>query len=230
LIEPLFALIDPAIKVSLQCSDSAPLSSGTVICQLAGPIRGILAGERTALNLLQRLSGIATITARYAAQLNGTSAKLLDTRKTTPLLRLLEKKAVKAGGGYNHRFGLYDMILIKDTHVKAAGGPAAALRAVRAAHNGTFPCTVEVEVQNEKEFIEAISEKPNRIMLDNMPCDAMTRCVKHLRDSNLSIDLEASGNVTDQTIRAFAETGVDFISSGALTHSAGSLDIHLIIA
>jgi nicotinate-nucleotide pyrophosphorylase (carboxylating) len=229
LLQPIFFRLDPSMRISVELADGAHLTPGAEICRLDGSIRAILASERTALNFLQRLSGIATRTARMAALCAGTGAQLLDTRKTTPGLRILEKKAVVAGGGRNHRFGLYDMILIKDTHVAAAGGPAAAVRSARTHAGGGPAIKIEVEVQSFEQFREAVAERPDRIMLDNMNCSEMARCVQHLRGAGLRIETEASGNVTEATIAEIARTGVDFISSGAITHSAPALDIHLII-
>lgn len=229
LLAPLFAKIDPMVSVNTVANDGDRLMAGAEICRLNGPVLGILAGERTALNFLQRLSGIATRTASYAAAIAHTRARLLDTRKTTPGLRLLEKMAVRHGGGANHRFGLFDMMLIKDTHVKRAGGVTAALRkAVNARVAGTGP-KIEVEVQTVDGCVEAIALGPDRIMLDNMSIDDMRRCVEMVRLSGAKVELEASGGITLETIAAIAETGVDYISCGALTHSAPALDIHLVI-
>ena len=202
---------------------------GTEICRLDGPVISILAGERTALNFLQRLSGIATLTAEYAAAISHTKTRLLDTRKTGPGLRLLEKMAVRHGGGANHRSGLFDMMLIKDTHVKRAGGVAAALRKAMDFRGNKKEPTIEVEVQSVDECIEAIALGPDRIMLDNMNTDDIRRCVEMVRLSGAKVELEASGGITLETIAKIAETGVDFISCGALTHSAPALDIHLVI-
>ena len=227
LCAPVFGHVDPSIKVSVLLDDGARLMPGSEICRLSGSAYGICAGERTILNFLQRLSGIATLTARFAASLEGTRARLLDTRKTTPLLRVLEKRAVVAGGGHNHRFGLFDMVLIKDTHIEAAGGVTAALTRVHSRKNASIK--VEIEVQTYEQMVEAAEGKPDRIMFDNMPCALITRCVEYIRSRKLPIETEASGNVTEATIAAIARTGVDFISSGAITHSARALDIHLII-
>jgi nicotinate-nucleotide pyrophosphorylase (carboxylating) len=229
LIEPVFHAVDPALTVSQPAAEGSRLSSGTEICLISGRLTSILAGERTVLNFLQRLSGIATKTNSMVSRIAGTGARLLDTRKTTPGLRLLEKKAVAAGGGTNHRFGLYDMILIKDTHVKAAGSPSAAVSKAREFAAERSGLRIEVEVQSVGEFRDAITALPDRIMLDNMNTQAMSQCVGIVWEKKLPIELEASGNVTEHTIRAIAETGVDYISCGALTHSAPALDIHLIL-
>jgi nicotinate-nucleotide pyrophosphorylase (carboxylating) len=220
-------MVDNAIVCRPECEDGSRLSRGTVIARLEGPVRGVLAGERVILNILQRLSGVATLTARMAAAIGAHPARLLDTRKTTPGMRSLEKKAVRDGGGTNHRFGLFDMVLIKDTHVKAAGGVGEAIRRVRKARQGLPVVKIEAEVQSEVEFREALGEKPDIIMLDNMDCAAMAACVRQARGSGVL--LEASGNVTLETIGAVAATGVDFISTGSVTHSAPALDIHLVI-
>ena len=229
LVARIFGKIDRRVQVRPLLRDGAALAPGMKICLLSGPVRAILAGERTVLNFLQRLSGIATLTAHYARAIAHTRARLLDTRKTTPGLRLLEKQAVLHGGGGNHRFGLYDMVLIKDTHVKRAGGTARALElALRARGKARTP-KIEVEVQTIPEFEQALIGGPDRIMLDNMSVRDMRACVEKATASGSLIELEASGNVTLKTIAAVAETGVNFISSGSITHSAPALDIHLLI-
>ncbi len=228
LVEPLFARLDGRIRVQLHTQDGGRLDVGSSIADIRGPIRAILAGERTILNLLQRLSGIATLTSRCVAAIGPYPARLLDTRKTTPGLRAFEKLAVRHGGGGNHRFGLYDMVLIKDTHVAAAGGVAPAIRRVRASGAATG-LKVEVEVQSEEEFMAAAAERPDRIMLDNMDAESIARCVARARSQAHGVELEASGNVTLESVRAIAETGVDCISAGCITHSAPALDIHLVI-
>ncbi len=230
LVEPIFAEIDKMAIVKVLLEDGAKLSAGTVIAEVEGSIHTILSGERLVLNLLQRLCGIASATSHLVNLVDKTGARLLDTRKTIPNLRQLEKAAVLAGGGCNHRFGLFDMILIKDTHVKAAGGPGAAvLRAKDWLKTSGRQMKIEVEVQSVEEFADAVSARPDRIMLDNMSCEAMKICVDQLRISGLAIETEASGNISETTIRAVAETGVDFISVGSLTHSVKALDIHLVL-
>ncbi len=229
LIEPIFNTIDRNLSLSEVAEEGSVLETGEPICHISGPIRSILSGERTVLNFLQRLSGIATQTAHFVSLIQKTGAKLLDTRKTTPTLRLLEKKAVLAGGGKNHRFGLFDMILIKDTHVKAAGGPSAAIRKARKYCRDHPGIKIEVEVQTIDEFNEAVTEAPDRIMLDNMSVSDMALCTAATKKLSPTIELEASGNIGADTIRAIAETGVDYISSGAITHSARSLDLHLVL-
>lgn len=227
-LQPLFALLSPAVEVSLLCNDGDRVKPGTELARLNGPIRAILAGERTLLNLLQRFSGIATQTSELVCLLAGTGAKLLDTRKTTPTLRAFEKLAVVHGGGHNHRFGLFDMVLIKDTHVRACGGPGEALRRVR---KGKLAAgiRIEVEVQTIDEFSDVLQERPDRIMLDNMSSAAMIACVKKRDAMAPAIELEASGNVSAATIAQIAATGVNYISVGSITHSVNSLDIHLVL-
>jgi nicotinate-nucleotide pyrophosphorylase (carboxylating) len=229
LLEPLYTKIDHAVTVECLCADGDRLAAQSLIARISGPIRAILAGERIALNFLQRLSGVATATSALVSAVSHTRATVLDTRKTTPTLRLLEKKAVVDGGGANHRFGLYDMFLIKDTHVKAAGGVAAAIAKARTATSRRPGMKIEAEVQSVAEFTDALSQMPDRIMLDNMSVSDMKRCVDRVRSDNLPVELEASGNVTQETIVPIAQTGVDFISVGAITHSARALDIHLVI-
>jgi len=230
LIAPVFRRCDPAVTVEVEAADGDRIDCGTVLARLSGPVRGILAGERSCLNFLQRLSGIATMTARYAAAIAHTQCRLLDTRKTTPGLRFFEKAAVRDGGGRNHRYGLFDMMLIKDTHVKRSGGVANALhRAFAWRDAADMPCAVEIEVQSVTEFSDAFALGPDRIMLDNMSIDDMRTCVERRNAAGSRCELEASGNVTIDTIADVAQTGVDYISVGALTHSAPSLDIHLVI-
>lgn len=231
LIDPIFKTLNSSVVVSCLCNDSTRLEPGTIIAELSGPVNDILAAERTILNFLQRLSGIATVTSNYASSISHTSARLLDTRKTTPGLRYLEKLAVLHGGGCNHRIGLFDMILIKDTHVKRSGGVAEAMKkAIEYRNSSNKNLKIEVEVQSVEEFKTAIAFNPDRIMLDNMSSASMKHCVSIIKAQSIPIETEASGNVTLASIRAVAETGVDFISSGSITHSAPSLDIHLLIA
>ena len=229
LLKMIFSKISSDISINMKTADGSDLDFGTVICEIEGPVQGILAGERIALNFLQRLSGIASVTAQYTKAISHTAARLLDTRKTTPNLRILEKRAVIHGGGYNHRFGLFDMILIKDTHVKSSGGVGNALKKALAFRGDTDTLKIEVEVQSIDEFQEAIQLHPDRIMLDNMSIPEMQHCVRQIQERALQIELEASGNITLATIASVAETGVDFISCGAITHSAPALDIHLVI-
>ncbi len=232
LLSPLFRRIDPDLDVKVLLDEGDLLEPGSEICRISGALAPILAGERTALNFLQRLSGIATRTAHLVSLVRGTRAVLLDTRKTTPGLRALEKRAVLAGGGRNHRFGLYDMILIKDTHVTACGGPGKAVhKALEFRNSREEPgeLRIEVEVRTTAEFREALAAGPDRIMLDNMRPDVMAGCAQYRDEKAPGVEIEASGNITEETIRKVAETGVDFISSGGLTHSVKALDIHLVI-
>ena len=195
----------------------------------AGPARALLAAERTALNFLGHLSGVATLTARYVEAVAGTGARILDTRKTTPGLRQLEKAAVAAGGGRNHRIGLYDAVLIKENHVALAGGVAKAIHAARSSHP---EMAVEVEVRDLEEVAYALGTGADLLLLDNMDVETLRAAVR-LRDEHTGVgnrpSLEASGGVTLETVRAIAETGVDFISVGALTHSAPNLDFSLLL-
>ena len=230
ILKPLFYRLSRSLSVKVLLNNGARLAPGSRICELSGPVRAILAGERVALNFLQHLSGVATAANALARLISHTKAKLLDTRKTTPLLRVLEKEAVVNGNGLNHRFGLFDMVLIKDTHVKAAGGIGPALRKAQAfVKTSGRRMKIEVETQSVGEFTEALACRPHRIMLDNMSIADMAACVTLRDSSNARVKLEASGNVTAGTIVAIAETGVDFISAGSITHSAPALDIHLII-
>jgi nicotinate-nucleotide pyrophosphorylase (carboxylating) len=229
LLAPLFSKIDPSLSVDVLLSDGAQLEPGSEICRLKGSVRSILSGERVALNFLQRLSGIATLTARYTAAIRHTKAELLDTRKTTPGLRALEKLAVRHGGGENHRAGLFDMMLIKDTHVRQCGGVTAALKKAIASRGKAKEPKIEIEVQNAEEFAEALALRPDRIMLDNMSVDDMRGCVEKMLGCGMRVELEASGSISPDNAAEVAETGVDFISCGAVTHSAKALDIHLVL-
>ena len=216
-----FAALDPGVTFATLAADGDSISGGTAVAEFEGPARAILTGERTALNLLGRLSGIATLTRRYVDAVEGTAATILDTRKTTPGLRALEKYAVRSGGGSNHRFGLDDAILIKENHIRLAGGIAPAVAALR---NGR---PIEVEAETLAEVAEALEANVARILLDNMAPTTVADAVALVAGR---AKLEASGGITLQNVRAFAETGVDFISIGALTHSARSLDVSLEIA
>ena len=196
-----------------------------VLAEVSGPARGILTAERTALNFLQRVSGIATLTYRYVHAIAGTGAKILDTRKTTPGLRSIEKYGVRVGGGRNHREGLYDQVLIKDNHVRIAGSVKQAVALCRERRGSAF---VEVEARTMAEVKEAVEVGVERIMLDNMELAEMKAAVTYIRDrtrAGRDIEIEASGGIDLETVRGVAATGVDFISVGALTHSAQALDI-----
>jgi nicotinate-nucleotide pyrophosphorylase (carboxylating) len=209
-------------------ADGDRVTNPTPIVQLAGPARSILIGERTALNIMQRLSGVATITAAYVAATVGTKAQIVDTRKTTPGMRMLEKHAVRHGGGHNHRFGLADGVLIKDNHLAAIGGPDRIAKAVAAAR-ALAPHTlrVEIEVASLEELDQALAAGADIVMLDNMSSPMMAEAVSRRDAVAPTVLLEASGGVTLPRIPEIAATGVDLISVGALTHSAGSLDISL---
>jgi len=217
-----FALLDAAVQFTPLVADGDPVEKGQLIATISGPAQAILSGERVALNFLQRMSGIATMTRQFMDAVAGAKAVILDTRKTVPGLRAADKLAVTLGGGQNHRHGLYDMALIKENHIVAAGGITAAVNRVKA-YAPHVP--IEVEVTNLAELEETLTLPVDRIMLDNMSLDQMRTAVEM---GNGRIPLEASGNVSLQTVRAIAETGVDFISSGALTHSVVALDISLL--
>ena len=223
------AAVDAELRFEADAEDGSAVGSGTVLARVSGPLRSILAAERTALNFLQRLSGIATLTRQYVDAVAGLPVRILDTRKTTPGWRLLEKYAVRAGGGTNHRIGLYDAILIKDNHIAGTDGPSPVRRAVERAraYPGNAGLIVEVEVDSLAQLEEVLPAKPEIVLLDNMTDDRLRECVR-LRD-RLAPDtrLEASGGVTLATLRGIAETGVDRISVGALTHSAPAFDIGL---
>jgi nicotinate-nucleotide pyrophosphorylase (carboxylating) len=216
-----FSRIDPALRFTSHARDGDRVSPGDLIAEVDGPARGMLAAERIALNFLQRLSGIATLTRAFVDAVAGTGAKVLDTRKTHPAYRVLEKYAVAMGGGHNHRMGLYDMVMIKDNHIDAAGSISAAVKRARAAHPDL---PIEVEVRNLDELQETLGLDVERIMLDNMSLEKMQAAV---RIAAGRVPLEASGNVNLERIPAIAATGVDYISVGALTHSAPALDISM---
>jgi len=216
-----FERFDIGIKWTPFVEEGDRVIKGDRLVRVEGSYRALLTAERTALNIIQRMSGIATTTANYVKELNGANTQLLDTRKTAPGMRLLDKMAVKAGGGKNHRMGLYDLALIKDNHIKIAGGISNAVSQIREA----LPeITIEVEVTNLEETIEAIHAEADIIMLDNMSIEQMSAAVK-LIDNKAKT--EASGNMTLQRIKEVASTGVDFISVGALTHSVTALDISM---
>ncbi len=218
-----FAQVDPTITMETLVEDGDWVDAGTIIARVQGRGPSLLTGERVALNFMQRMSGIATATRRYQDAVAGTDAIVLDTRKTVPGLRLLDKLAVRLGGGANHRVGLYDMVLIKDNHIIAAGGIAAAVEQVRR-HPAAHGLAIEVEVENLDQLAEALAQGVDRIMLDNMDVVTMRRAVAITHGA---AELEASGGITLETIRSVAETGVDFISVGALTHSVVAMDISL---
>lgn len=221
-----FCYFDPELQVEVLIEDGSPVKSGDVAFIVSGKVRSILQTERIVLNIMQRMSGIATTTREYMKLLEGTSAKVLDTRKTTPGMRLLEKKAVKIGGGENHRIGLFDMILLKDNHIDFAGGIENAIRgAQRYLKEKNRKLKIEIEVRTLSELKEVIRiGGVDRIMLDNFTPEKTLEAVKIV---DQQVELESSGGITRETIRAYAETGVNFISVGALTHSVRCLDMSL---
>jgi nicotinate-nucleotide pyrophosphorylase (carboxylating) len=221
-----FTTIDPGVTVTPLVAEGTPVTPGTVVAHVAGPAGSLLRAERVALNLLQRLSGIASVTARYVAAVRGTRARVVDTRKTTPGLRALEKYAVRAGGGHNHRYNLADGVLIKDNHLLAAAADGLSLGEAVARARAHVPhmLRIEVEVESLAQLDEALAAGVDVVMLDNMAPETMREAVARVAGRALT---EASGGITLATIRAAAETGVDLISVGALTHSAPALDISL---
>jgi nicotinate-nucleotide pyrophosphorylase (carboxylating) len=220
--QEVFRQLDAGIKFDTSVADGAHVTAGTVVASLAGSAGAILTGERTALNFLMRASGIATLTAAFVDAVAGTKARIVDTRKTAPGLRLLDKYAVRMGGGHNHRFGLYDGILIKDNHIRAAGGIAPAVAQARATAHHLL--RIEVEVTNTDELQQALVAGADCILLDNMTPTQHTECVKIVAGHALT---EASGGITLENVRAIAESGVDIISVGFLTHSATALNLSL---
>ncbi len=220
--ERVFTLLDPRTKVELHVEDGDFVSRGQLLGMVKGDIRVLLSGERTALNYLQRMSGIATYTRKMADLLKGTKTKLLDTRKTTPNMRIFEKYAVRVGGGYNHRYNLSDGVLLKDNHIGAAGSVKKAVEMAK--EYAPFVRKIEVETENLDMVKEAVEAGADIIMLDNMSAEEMKEAVKYI-DGRAKT--ECSGNVTRENIKELADIGVDYISSGALTHSAPILDISL---
>jgi nicotinate-nucleotide pyrophosphorylase (carboxylating) len=219
-----FNQVDPSIKISIDINDGKTANYGEIIVKLIGNTASILKGERVALNILQRLCGVATMTMGLVQRLEGLKVKVVDTRKTTPCMRFMEKYAVRIGGGYNHRYGLFDGILIKDNHIKASGGIINAVKKARLCHH---LLKIEVEVSNFDELDQAIIAGADVIMLDNMSCSDMKKAVDIVRSSDKAILIEASGNVTIDNIRDIGMTGVDIISAGCLTHSVKAGDISL---
>lgn len=221
-----FEKFDPELEVETLIEDGAHVKPGDVAFIVTGPVRSLLQTERTMLNIMQRMSGIATTTARYQKELEGLKTKVLDTRKTTPGMRLLEKQAVKLGGGTNHRIGLFDMILIKDNHVDFAGGIPQAVASVREyLKRNHKDLKIELEVRNEAEIEQAIEAGVDRIMLDNFTPERTRKAVEIIRAKAPGIEIESSGGITIDNLRAYGECGVDFISVGALTHSVKGLDM-----
>ncbi len=222
LVETVFQILDPKISCRMLVQDGQVIEPGMVLVEIAGQARAILTGERLALNLLQHLSGIATRTARLVELATGGKAHIVDTRKTTPGLRIIEKYAVRVGGGYSHRFGLFDAVLIKDNHIKIAGGIKPAVEAAR--RGAPHTARIEVEVEDFAGVREALAAGADIIMLDNMAPLEMAQAVDMIDGRAL---VEASGGITEENIGAAARSGVDLISVGALTHSVRSLDIGL---
>lgn len=219
-----FRQLDPQAELRESLADGSVAERGQTVAVVTGSLSALLSAERTALNFLQRMSGIATMTRQFIDAVSGTRARILDTRKTVPGLRVLDKYAVRAGGGTNHRFALYDGVLVKENHIAAAGGIGSAVRRVRRRVPHTV--RVEVEVRNLEELQEALDAGADMVMLDNMDVAAMRKAVRRVSGR---IPLEASGNVSLASVRTIAETGVDFISVGSLTHSVRAADISLLI-
>lgn len=221
-----FAKLDPSLKMTVMIGDGAHVKPGDIAFVVEGSVRSLLQAERTMLNIMQRMSGIATVTAKYQSRLEGLDCKVLDTRKTTPGMRMLEKEAVKIGGGCNHRIGLFDMILIKDNHVDFAGGIGKAVaRAKDYCKEKGKDLRIEVEVRNTDEILQAIEAGVDRIMLDNFTPERTAEAVKLIRQKAPGVEIESSGGITLETMRPYGEAGVDFISVGALTHSVKGLDM-----
>lgn len=220
---------DPDVAFVARLADGDDVAAGGVVATAAGSFGRLLEAERTALNFLQRLSGIATLTRLYVEAVRGTGARIVDTRKTTPGWRALEKAAVAAGGGANHRMGLFDAFLVKENHLAAAGGIGRALTTVAVANRAGLP--VEIEIRSLEELDRALEhpDPPDRVLLDNFAPAELSEAVRRTRDARPGILIEASGNVTLDTVRVIAETGVDWISIGALTHSAAALDLSCLI-
>lgn len=223
--ELVFQVVDPDLVFTPKVTDGDKVTHGTILAEVEGSTHSLLTGERLALNLLQRMSGIATRTRAYVDVLDGLETRLVDTRKTTPGHRLLEKYAVRVGGGANHRFGLYDAVMIKDNHIKGAGGITEAVQRARTVIPHTM--TIEVETENLEQVREALQAGADIIMLDNMHPERMREAVELIREQAPHVKVEASGNVSLQTIRGISESGVDVISVGRLTYSFESLDISL---
>ena len=221
-----FEKFDPSLKMTVYINDGAHVRPGDVAFVVEGPVRSLLQTERVMLNIMQRMSGIATTTAKYQSRLEGLKTKVLDTRKTTPGMRILEKMAVKIGGGANHRIGLFDMILIKDNHNDFAGGIANSVaRAKQWCKENGKNLKIEVEVRDTDEITQALAADVDRIMLDNFTPERTVEAVKIIRSKNPNVEIESSGGITLDTLRPYGEAGVDFISVGALTHSVKGLDM-----
>ena len=225
-VNEVFRQLDDRVILDWYIGDGGRAEANDIICKLVGPAQALLTGERTALNFLQTLSATATTTAAYVNAVAGTRARVLDTRKTIPGLRLAQKYAVTCGGGHNHRVGLFDAILIKENHIKSAGGIKAALGAAQERHDNVL---IEVEVENHDELVEALDAGATRILLDNFSLEGLEQAVATNREYGyVAAELEASGNVTLETIRDIAMTGVDFISTGALTKNVAAVDLSML--
>jgi nicotinate-nucleotide pyrophosphorylase (carboxylating) len=225
LIERVFRTIDPQVTVKLKAQEGESVPPGTTVASIEGALTALLMGERVALNLVMRLSGIATLTRRYVDQIADLPTQLVDTRKTTPGLRSLEKYATAVGGAQNHRFGLDDAVMIKDNHIVAAGGIGVAMARVR--QISPFPLAIEVETESLTQVMEAVTHGADIIMLDNMSVEVMQEAVAWIRAKDAHIKIEASGNVTLNNLRQIAETGVDFVSTSAPITQATWLDFSL---
>ncbi len=228
-----FRQADPGLRVELRCADGDRIEAGEVVLEVEGRLQSLLVAERTALNFLGRLSGVATQTRLHVDALRGTTTRVLDTRKTTPGLRVLEKAAVRHGGGTNHRAGLHDMVLLKENHLAAAGGVSAALQAVATRNEGRLPVEIEVRTPSElpevRPFVERDPPVVGRILLDNMDTGTLRTAVATIRSWSGPVEVEASGNLSLDRLAEVADTGVDFVSVGALTHSAPVADLSLLV-
>jgi nicotinate-nucleotide pyrophosphorylase (carboxylating) len=223
-VEEVFDIIGGGTKIDVRIEEGSFVSKGDIIARVTGTAKALLAGERTALNILQRLSGIATLTAAFVEKVSGLPVKIVDTRKTSPAMRFMEKYAVTAGGGSNHRFGLFDGILIKDNHISIAGSVK---EAIRRAKKAGHLLRIEVEVKDISEALTAVESGADVIMLDNMSVADMKKAVQAVRSMKNGVIIEASGSVRLDNVREIAETGVDIISVGAITHSARAVDISM---
>ena len=225
-VDEVFAQLDKSVVVDWYVGDSQSAENDDIICKIVGPARALLAGEKTALNFLQTLSSTATTTASYVVAVSGTGAQILGTRKTVPGLRLAQKYAVTCGGGKNHQMGLFDAILITENHIKSAGGITAALRSVKSLD---LDVLIAVEVESHEELLEALDAGAGRILLDNFSLDALKSAVKTNQSYGYTAaELEASGNITLESIRQIAETGVNYISSGAITKNVSAIDFSML--
>lgn len=225
-VDEVFAQLEGSVVIDWYVGDGLQAEAEDVICKLVGPARALLSGERTALNFLQTLSATATVTSAYVKAVEGTGARILDTRKTLPGLRQAQKYAVACGGGENHRIGLFDAILIKENHIKSAGSISAALRAAQELDSEVL---IEIEVENQDELLEALDAGATRVLLDNFSIDQLKQAVEINRDYGyVAAELEASGNVTLESVRKIAETGVNYVSTGAITKNVQAIDFSML--